>query len=173
MENVQYNDSRILDLIPDGVLTLDQELTIRQCNPAACRMLGIQNPSELIGTPVSSVLEDAVFQRLRDGEETQCSKLIENKGGDGLLECSCQCDGERDLFVCVLRGTEQTQQHEVPEELLRRHLRAVELADAVCEKQLNIVSEIASLLGETAVETQAAVQEFRKMLLPGRVDSDG
>ena len=39
MENVQYNDSRILELIPDGVLTLDRELTIRQCNPAACHLL--------------------------------------------------------------------------------------------------------------------------------------
>jgi hypothetical protein len=56
---------------------------------------------------------------------------------------------------------------------LSNHLHAAELADALCEKQLRLVSEIAGLLGESAVEMQAAVKELKQAVLPDRKDQNG
>ena len=51
--------------------------------------------------------------------------------------------------------------------------QARELADAITEKQLHVVHEIAGLLGETAVETQSAMQELKQAILPVREDRNG
>ena len=170
METVCYDENSVLALISDGVLAVDRDLVIRQINPAACRILGIRDPAEHVGGPVSRVMEDSAFLRLLSGPEMQCSDLVAPVGRTARVECSFQCDTERSLFVCVMHDVSQQQKYE---ELLRCNLNAAALADTICEKQMQIVQEIASLLGETAVETQSAVQELKKALLPDRVEKNG
>ena len=170
MDIACFNENRILDLIPDGVLTVDRDLIIRQINPAACRLLGIQDPAEYIGSPVSRVMDDTIFLKLRDEEEMQHSDFVVLRGESIQIERSFCCDADRTLFVCIMREMAKRQLYE---ELLRRQLHAAELADTICEKQLTIVSEIAGMLGEAAVETQATVQELKKALLPDKVEKNG
>ena len=172
MDIARFDDNMILDLMTDGVLALDREFIIRRINPAACRLLGIRDSSKLSGAPVSRVMDDTAFLRLRSGEKTQVSDVVVPHGKAVPLECSFCCDEGRTLFVCIMRGMPAHQQCEENGEALSRHLRAAELADTMCEKQLQIVQEIAGLLGETAVETQAAVQELKRTLLPDRVGNN-
>ncbi len=166
MDISRFDESSILDLIPDGILALDRDLVVRRINPAACRLLGVREPAEVLGVPVSGILGESAFLRLRDGQETELSDIVVLHGGDTLLACTFCCDESRALFVCVIRDIPEQQ----GEEHLRRELRGAELADAICEKHLRLVQEIAGLLGETAVETLAAAEELKKTLLPGRVD---
>ena len=169
MDIARFDDTVILDLMPDGVLALDRDLLVRRINPAACRFLGVAEPEELIGAPVSRVMDEAAFLRLRDGEETQCSDIAVLRGGEALLDCAYCRDADRTVFVCLMR--DMPEQQEAGEDTLARRLRAAGLADALCARQLQLVQEIAGLLGETAVETQAAVQELKKTLLPDRVEN--
>ena len=163
-------ENRILDLLPDGVLAADRDLIIRQINPAACRLLGIQDPAEYIGSPVSRVMDDTIFLKLRDEEEMQHSDFVVLRGESIQIERSFCCDADRTLCVCIMHEMAKRQLYE---DLLRCQLHAAELADTICEKQLNIVSEIAGMLGEAAVETQATVQELKKALLPDKVEKNG
>ncbi|MCR5136954.1 MAG: PAS domain-containing protein [Oscillospiraceae bacterium] len=168
-----FTENRILDLIPDGIVAADRGLHIRLINPAACRLLSLCDALEYIGGPVSRLMDDAGLLQLLDGGAAQDSVRVtlHREAGTPQLECSCYCDSSRSLFVCVIR--EAPPQTQPEEEQLRSRLEAAGLADTICEKQLSIVSQIAGLLGEAAVETQAAVYELKKALLPDGADRHG
>ena len=163
------NEAKILELIPDGIVTVDQDLVVLQINRAARRFLGIPESADPVGMPVAGIMEEADFLRLRDDTETRQTGGIRLMG-DTRLECSFQSSPERDLFVCVMHDLTLLQEQN---DGLSNHLHAAELADALCEKQLRLVSEIAGLLGESAVEMQAAVKELKQAVLPDRKDQNG
>ena len=158
----------LLDLIPDGILAADRDLRLRTVNRAACRLLGLSETEAPLGAPADRVLGDAAFLRLRDGERSRFSDTFELAGKDILMERLFLRDEEGTVLLCVLRDV--TADAARREHALQGSLRAAELADAVCEKQLAAVREIAGLLGESAVETQAALQELKRTLLPDKED---
>ena len=162
-------ENRILDLVPDGILAADRDLVILRINRAACRFLGISETEAPVGRPVGSVMEESAFLRLRDEGETRRIGGVRTVG-ENRLECLFQCDEERSLFVCVMHDLTLLQEQDAQ---LGNRLRAAEAADALCEKQLRLVSEIASLLGESAVEMQASVKELKQAVLPDRTDHHG
>ena len=57
--------------------------------------------------------------------------------------------------------TEQESQKERKEEICRQ---TVEIADNVVDRQMRIVQEIASLLGETAAETKIALTKLKESI---------
>ena len=71
-------------------------------------------------------------------------------------------DREYRLLVCILRDvTEEETQREKKENISRQ---TVEIADRVVDKQMRIVQEIASLLGETAAETKIALTKLKESI---------
>lgn len=163
------NEAKILELIPDGIVTADNDLIVVYMNRAARRFLGIAETADPVGMPVGSIMEESDFLRLRDDPEARQTGGI-RLVGSARLECLFQCDPERDLFVCVMHDLSLRQEQDAQ---LSGHLHAAELADALCEKQLRLVSEIAGLLGESAVEMQAAVKELKQTVLPDRKAQHG
>lgn len=63
-------------------------------------------------------------------------------------------------LLCTLRDVTDEQEAREKKENLRR--QTVETADRVVEKQMRIVQEIASLLGETAAETKIALTKLKE-----------
>ena len=168
MDTYRFDYEAILNLLPDGVVALDRDFTVLQMNRAACRFLGVSDASACIGRPVRQILEEAPFLRLRDGNAVQLSDCV-LLAEEGLwIERSYLCDRARTVFVCLLRDITQLRQQEEALQTGRQHV--LELADTITEKQLHVVHEIAGLLGETAVETQAAMQELKQAILPVRED---
>ena len=71
-------------------------------------------------------------------------------------------DNEYRLLICILRDvTEEETQREKKESISRQ---TVEIADRVVDKQMRIVQEIASLLGETAAETKIALSKLKESI---------
>ena len=168
MDTDRFDYEAILNLLPDGVVALDRDFTVLQMNRAACRFLGVNDASACIGHPVRQILEEAPFLRLRDGNAVQLSDCV-LLAEEGLwIERSYLCDRARTVFVCLLRDVTPLRQQEEALQTGRQHV--LELADTITEKQLHVVHEIAGLLGETAVETQAAMQELKQAILPVRED---
>ena len=162
---------RILDLIPDGILAVDGELRITAINRTARRFLGIEEEMELRGNPVSEIMDENRFARLRDGGITHSSEQIPSRTGNRRLECTFL--GERDYaaYLCLIRDvTESFEQNEL---LQRSARRAAELADAMNEKHLRLVHDIAGLLGEDAAEMQIALCELKNTILPGEDKKNG
>ena len=68
-------------------------------------------------------------------------------------------DREFHQIICILRDvTEEERVRRQKEELSRQ---TAEIADGVVAKQMRIVQEIASLLGETAAETKIALYKLK------------
>ena len=68
-------------------------------------------------------------------------------------------DREFHQIICILRDvTEEERVRRQKEELSRQ---TAEIADGVVAKQMRIVQEIASLLGETAAETKLALYKLK------------
>ena len=66
------------------------------------------------------------------------------------------------LIVCIMRDvTDEETEREKKENISRQ---TVEIADKVVDKQMRIVQEIASLLGETAAETKIALTKLKESI---------
>ena len=71
-------------------------------------------------------------------------------------------DREYKLLVCIMRDiTDEETAREKKENISRQ---TVEVADKVVDKQMRIVQEIASLLGETAAETKIALTKLKETI---------
>ena len=71
-------------------------------------------------------------------------------------------DKEYRILICIMRDvTEEETEREKKEEVSRQ---TIEIADNVVDKQMRIVQEIASLLGETAAETKIALTKLKESI---------
>ena len=64
------------------------------------------------------------------------------------------------MLIGILRDI--TDEEAEKEKNARINKQAIEVADTVVEKQMRIVQEIASLLGETAAETKIALTKLKE-----------
>ena len=66
------------------------------------------------------------------------------------------------LLVCIMRDvTDEETEREKKENISRQ---TIEIADKVVDKQMRVVQEIASLLGETAAETKIALTKLKESI---------
>ena len=66
------------------------------------------------------------------------------------------------MIIGIMRDITEEEEERERKENLSRH--TVEVADKVVEKQMRIVQEIASLLGETAAETKIALSKLKESI---------
>ena len=71
-------------------------------------------------------------------------------------------DKEYRLIVCIMRDITDEESVRAKKEDIGR--QTVEIADKVVDKQMRIVQEIASLLGETAAETKIALTKLKETI---------
>ena len=71
-------------------------------------------------------------------------------------------DEESRLLIGIVRDITDEEAAREKKAKLNRH--TVEVADTVVEKQMRIVQEIASLLGETAAETKIALTKLKESI---------
>jgi uncharacterized Fe-S cluster-containing protein len=147
---------------PDGILVLNEKLEVQQINAAARRIMNLRAASDILGDQVIRVLDPTVFAEvMRTGRNIYDQKtyLAEYQR---YVEQTVIHDRESHLIVCMMRDiTEQESEHERKESLNRQ---TIEVADRVIEKQMRIVQEIASLLGETAAETKIALSKLKESI---------
>ena len=71
-------------------------------------------------------------------------------------------DKDSRAFISILRDiTDKETEREKKEKIQNK---TIEVADKVVEKQMRIVQEIASLLGETAAETKIALTKLKESI---------
>ncbi|MBQ8399350.1 MAG: histidine kinase, partial [Clostridia bacterium] len=78
------------------------------------------------------------------------------------IEQSVVYDKDSHLLIGIMRDiTDEQNEREKKENISRQ---TVEIADKVVDKQMRIVQEIASLLGETAAETKIALTKLKESI---------
>ncbi len=147
---------------PNGLIVLNEQLEVQQINTAACRMMNLRSPSDIVGDQVVRILEPDIFTEvLRNCRDIRGRRtyLAEYKR---YVEQTVVYDRDTHLLIGIMRDvTDEENQRERRESISRQ---TVEVADRVVDKQMRIVQEIASLLGETAAETKIALSKLKESI---------
>ena len=146
---------------PNGLIVLNEQLEVQQLNRAAQRILNLRYPSDVLGEPVVHILDPVPFLEVLNSKRTQSARVYLAEY-EKYVEQTVIYDKEYRLLVCILRDvTEEETMRERKEQISRQ---TVQIADHVVEKQMRIVQEIASLLGETAAETKIALTKLKESI---------
>ena len=152
----------IVNNSPNGLILLNENLEVQQINASAKRMMNIRSSSDILGDQVVRILDPSVFMNvLRTGRDVigQRVYLAEYKR---FVEQSVVHDKASHLMVAIMRDiTDEQNEREKKENISRQ---TIEVADKVVDKQMRIVQEIASLLGETAAETKIALAKLKESI---------
>ena len=152
----------IVNNSPNGLIVLNENLEVQQINNAARRMMNIRSASDVLGDQVIRILDPTVFLNvLRTGRNVRDERvyLAEYKR---FVEQSVVYDKDTHLLVSIMRDVTDEQNEREKKESISR--QTIEVADKVVDKQMRIVQEIASLLGETAAETKIALAKLKESI---------
>lgn len=149
----------ILDHSPNGFIVLNEKLEIQQINRSALAMMNLRAAGDVLGEPVVRVLDPGDFFAVLENGQSIEKKRVYLSEYDRYAEETIIPDHEFHQIICILRDvTEEERVRRQKEEFSRQ---TAEIADGVVEKQMRIVQEIASLLGETAAETKIALYKLK------------
>lgn len=149
----------IIKETPNGIITVDRDFKIRQINPAALEVFNMTSSIKIVGNTVENFIDiyqiAMMFENRKSvyGEKMYLSDYGKN------IEVSMIYEEQNDIVIIVLKDI--TEQEKVEQNLKISKEKAIEITDAVIEKQMKTVQEIAFLLGETTAETKVALNRLK------------
>ena len=152
----------IVNNSPNGLIVLNDQLEVQQINKAAREIMNIRYASDVLGTQVIRILDPTPFMKVRDtgvGIHNERVYFAEYKR---YVEQTIVYDRDSRLLVGIMRDITEEQYAKERKDNISK--QTVEVADKVVEKQMRIVQEIASLLGETAAETKIALAKLKESI---------
>ena len=147
---------------PNGLIVLNENLEVQQINAAARKIMNIRAESDVLGEPVIRILDPAVFVSVRNSGRSVRDQKVYLAEYKKYIEQTVVFDPDSRMLVGIMRDI--TDEEAERERKTRINQQTVEVADTVVEKQMRIVQEIASLLGETAAETKIALTKLKESI---------
>lgn len=148
---------------PNGLIVLDEELKIRQINSSAKDVLRIATGEDVTGVDIFHYMNPADFVIAMNSGRTINSKNTFLPKSNTYAEMTVVYVKQHNLLFAILKDI--TKDTIYKEKLKNMNQSTLNTADEVIEKQMRVVQEIASLLGETAAETKIALTKLKKSLL--------
>ena len=162
MEKAENVNDTIARNSPNGIIMLNDQLEVQQINPSALKILHLRSENAVLGDQVVRILDPAPFMRVKTtgrGIFHERSYLAEY--GCTIQQTIVPAEGGR-MLLCIMRDVSDEEEARRQKEEISR--QTVEVADKVVDKQMRIVQEIASLLGETAAETKIALSKLKESI---------
>ena len=161
-ERAENFSDNIINNTPNGIVVLNDKYEVQQINRAALKLMNIPRESDVMGEPIIRILDPKPFMDVqRTGKAIRDNKIYLAEY-DRYVEQTIVLDKEYKALICIMRDVSDEEiQRQRKEELSRQ---TVETADKVVDKQMRIVQEIASLLGETAAETKIALTKLKESI---------
>ncbi len=152
----------IIQNTPNAILVVNEQLEVQQLNKSALGLMNIRRESDVLGEPVVRILDPKVFMDVCEtgrGVYEKPAYLAEYKK---YVEQTVVADNDSHVLICLMRDVTDEVNERLRKEELSRKTAAV--ADKVVEKQMRIVQDIASLLGETAAETKIVLTKLKESM---------
>ena len=147
---------------PNGLIVLNEQLEVQQINDAARKMMNIRSANDIVGDQVVRILDPLIFMNVLKDKRSIRNERVYLAEYRRYVEQSVIYDQESRLLICIMRDiTDEQDEREKKEKIGRQ---TIEVADKVVDKQMRIVQEIASLLGETAAETKIALSKLKESI---------
>ena len=147
---------------PNGLIVLNENLEVQQINPAARKIMNIRSESDVLGEPVVRILDPSAYMQVKNTGRSIRNQRVYLAEYKKYVEHSVIYDNDSHLLIGILRDISDEETDK--EKKARINKQTIEVADSVVEKQMRIVQEIASLLGETAAETKIALTKLKESI---------
>jgi len=154
--------AKIINATPTAILAVDMDLRIQLINRSACNIFRISKSEDIVGVPISRIMDEFDFVNIISKEENRISKRVYLADYEKYIDEILVYDKNSQLVICIMQDI--TKQQIKNERVLASRNNAKNIADKILEKQMGIVHEIASLLGETTAETQLALNELKNTM---------
>ena len=152
----------IVNNSPNGLIVLNEQLEVQQINDSARKMMNIRSASDVLGDQVIRILDPTVFMTVMSTGRNVRDQRVYLAEYNRYIEQTVVHDKDSHLLITIMRDvTDEEKEREKKESISRQ---TVEVADKVVDKQMRIVQEIASLLGETAAETKIALAKLKESI---------
>lgn len=161
-EKAETFSGYVINNTPNAIFVLDENLCVQQINKAGCALFNLKTPSDILGSPIVRLLNPADYL----GVMTSGVPIKENK--HYLAEYkkyvaeTIVYDHEYHIVFSIMRDI--TSEEERQSERSELCNKTVAITNEVIEKQMRVVQEIASLLGETTAETKIALTQLKDAL---------
>lgn len=153
---------RIVNNTPNGIIVLNDSLEVQQINEAAMDIMNIRSSSDVLGEQVVRIMDPAVFYEVQKKKFNVHNRRVYLAEYKRYVELTVVYDTDNHLFIGIMRDiTDEEKEREKKESISKQ---TIETADKVVDKQMRIVQEIASLLGETAAETKIALTKLKESI---------
>jgi uncharacterized Fe-S cluster-containing protein len=135
---------------------------VQQINNAALELMNIRSASDILGDQVIRILDPTVFLNVLNTGRSIRNERVYLAEYRRYVEQTIVHDKDARLLICIMRDVTDAELDRKKKEQLNRH--TVDVANKVVDKQMRIVQEIASLLGETAAETKIALTKLKESI---------
>ena len=161
-ENAETFSGYVINNTPNAIFVLDENLCVQQINKAGCALFNLKTPSDILGSPIVRLLNPADYLGvMTSGVPIKEKKhyLAEYKK---YVAETIVYDHEYHIVFSIMRDI--TSEEERQSERSELCNKTVAITNEVIEKQMRVVQEIASLLGETTAETKIALTQLKDAL---------
>ena len=162
MAKAERFSNNILSNTPNGILVVNESLEIQQMNKAALKMFGIASQSDILGEQIVRLMDPMPFLEVLDEHKQVRGRRGYYAEYNKYFDLTIIHDKSSKILITIIRDvTDEAEERARKEEISRA---TVDIADKVVEKQMRIVQDIASLLGETAAETKIALTKLKESI---------
>lgn len=156
-EKAESMSYEIIQNSPNGIIAVDEQFNISEINLKARQLLGIEK-SAVKGDPLEYYYNPAEFYRASTLGEEVTRKKMQLKSGAWVEMTITRVHNQKTTF-CIMKDITGDIFYEDKIKQLKED--TLKTTNEVVEKQMRVVQEIASLLGETAAETKIALIKLK------------
>ena len=161
-EKAENFSDKMIKNTPNAIIVLNEALEVQQINAAGCALLNLSGADAILGGQVVRVLDPLTFLEVMETGRAIRGKRVYLAEYKRYVEQTIIYDKSYHIIMAIMRDiTEEENARERKESMSRS---TIEITDKVVEKQMRVVQEIASLLGETTAETKIALTKLKESL---------
>ena len=158
-EKAESFSDTIIHNTPNAIFVMDESLVVQQINRAAVKLFNLKEADDILHEHVVRILNPEPYQNAVTYAMNSigaCRYLAEYQL---YVEETILYDRQYHVVIAILRDVTERETMRMKDDQLRN--QTVETADRVIDKQMRVVQEIASLLGETTAETKLALSRLK------------
>ncbi len=161
-EKAESFSDTIIKNTPNGIIVLNEQLEVQQINAAARKLMNIRNISDVLGDQVVRILDPNIFLEVLENGRNIYARRVYLAEYRRYVEQTVIYDRSYHVLMSFMRDVTDEEAQRTQKESISQ--QTIEITDKVIDKQMRVVQEIASLLGETTAETKIALTKLKESL---------
>lgn len=165
LEQAQSVANLIIDNTPNGIIVLNKNQEIKEINPAAIKLLGLEG-KDVNYFPITAILPSEELLDILNNLDQVRYFIFEYDQYHKIFSHAVIPVHEQEMTIVILMDLTEEKEHQ---KILKEYRnQTLKITQEVIDEQMRTVQEIASLLGETTAKSKIALTRLKKS-----VEQDG